>query len=145
MRISWRGLAFAPIPVPLLVAALFMASVSSRSPFVAFLVFLLIGGAISYGATLFMLLPSLFVLERFRRPTTPNMAALGAVLGTVVGFGLTFIMHRASGADSGPPDTGYLEWLLTDDSWMFLLFAAACGVVNSLLYHLLARDRTEPA
>lgn len=140
MRISWRALLLAPLPVPLLAAGLFMALVGGgRTPLVGFVAYSLIGGAISYGATMFVLIPAVLVLQRLVTLTSRSMSLLGAGLGLVPGVGLTTIMHQASGQDSGPPADSYFQWLASDESGaLFILFCMACGTINSLLYHLLA-------
>ncbi|MBL8487087.1 MAG: hypothetical protein JNK22_08380 [Rhodocyclaceae bacterium] len=141
MRVSWLGLLFAPLPVPLLVAGFLMATLGSgQAPFTGFATLFLIGGALSYGATLFLLMPAVLVLQRLTTLTSRAMILVGAGLGLVAGAGITRIMHQASGPDSGPPETGFFEWMAADDSGaLYILFCMACGTVNALLYHLLAR------
>jgi hypothetical protein len=113
MRFSWTGLLLAPLLVPLLFCALMLALLQpGGSAALMFLILLIPSCIISYGTTIFLFLPSLFLLS-LRRPLTGlNTCLLGLVLGAVVFVPVTLLEWKSSGADSGPPVESFLAFLL---------------------------------
>ena len=139
MHFSWKALILAPLTIPLILSALFTIASPGKNPAAGFLFFLTLGCALSYGITIFLFLPCLFVISRF----TPLTASLTGVVGTVLGllaYGpIIWVSYGASGDDSGPPTITFLEYLRRHafewDFW-FLLVA---GLVTAMLYWFLAR------
>lgn len=112
VRFSWSGLLLAPLLVPLLASAALQASFGGARPVLSFLVLLVPGCVISYGTTIFLFLPCLFVLSRCRQLTGLSVCLLGLGLGAAVHVPVTLLAWGASGPDSGPP---------TESFWRFFL------------------------
>ena len=70
---------------------------------------------VSYGATIFLFLPSLYLLSARRPMTAFKVCLLGFVLGAVVIVPLTVMAWASSGPDSGPPTENlvvfFLRWV----------------------------------
>jgi hypothetical protein len=81
MRFSWTGLILAPLPLPLIFSILFW---NASAPILSFLFPMILGSVISYGTTMFLFLPALFLLSVCRPLTTLNVCLLGLVLGAAV-------------------------------------------------------------
>jgi hypothetical protein len=110
MRFSWIGLILAPLLVPLVVCAVMLSSLqTSGSLPLLFLILLVPSCVVSYGTTIFLFLPSLFLLSLWRPMTGLKACLPGLVLGAVVFVPL-------SGPDSGPPAESF---------WVFFLRWAA--------------------
>ena len=67
MRFSWTGLILAPLLVPVLVSAAWLSSFEAGSPVLLFLLLLAFGCIVSYGTTIFLFLPCLFLLSSCRQ------------------------------------------------------------------------------
>jgi hypothetical protein len=138
MQFSWRGLILAPLLVPAIFAGLMAAGFDNASPVGAFLFVMVLGCIISYGSTIFLLLPAMYLLSLWRPLTGPNVCLLGLVLGAMVFVPVTLIEWKASGPDSGPPTENPLVFMRrfgTDP--MTVLFPVA-GLVTAALYWWLA-------
>jgi hypothetical protein len=85
MRFSWTGLILAPLLVPVMFSVIGAAMLSSPqeggNPVLGFLVLLIPGCIVSYGATIFLFLPYLFLLSLWS-PVTAFRACL--VLGALL-------------------------------------------------------------
>ena len=57
---------------------------SPSAPILSFLLPMILGCVISYGTTMLLFLPALFLLSVWRPPTTLNVCLLGLVLGAAV-------------------------------------------------------------
>src|SRR5215471_4569017 len=112
MRFSWTGLVLAPLLVPMVFSMVGAAMLSSPqeggNPALGFLVLLIPGCVISYGATIFLLLPSLFLLSLWRPVTAFRACLVGLLLGAFVFVPLTWLEWKSSGPDSGPPAENFL-------------------------------------
>jgi len=88
LRFSWTGLILAPLLVPMVFSMIGAAMLSSPqeggNPALGFLVLLIPGCVISYGATIFLLLPSLFLLSLWRPVTAFRACLVGLLLGAPV-------------------------------------------------------------
>jgi hypothetical protein len=115
MQFSWTGIVIAPLLVPLVFSTAMAGSFGGQDVLVPFLVLLIPGVIISYGSTIGLLLPSLFVLSSCRRMTTFTVCLLGAVLGFTVFIAITLVAWASSGPDSGPPTETLGEFL---SHWM---------------------------
>jgi hypothetical protein len=137
MPFSWRAALLAPLLVPFLIAA-FMALAMGRNELLGFLAIFVVAGMLSYGATVLLLIPCLFVASRFTRPTVWLAALLGMALGLLMYFPISWPMYLATGVDSGPPPDSYVHYLCHDiltGSWPFL----AAGTMTAVLYWFLAK------
>lgn len=138
MRFSWKALFLAPLAIPALYSVAFEVANPGRSPILAVLLLGILGAAVSYGATVFLLLPALFVLSRFRPLTAFLTGLAGFVLGGVAWVPVTWQAYCASGVDSGPPEGTFAQYLwrqgLGIDFWAFLL----AGFVTAVVYWFLS-------
>jgi hypothetical protein len=147
MRFSWTGLILAPLLVPLMLSATLLSFFQGDRPVLLFLILLVPSCVVSYGTTIFLFLPSLFLLSVWRPMTGLKACLLGLVLGPVVFVPLTLLEWKSSGPDSGPP---------TESFWVFFLRWAAdpmtaiypmAGLVTAGLYWWLGtwrRDSRSP-
>ena len=83
MRFSWTGLMLAPLLVPLMFCAVVSPLLTNGWVPLAFLVLLVPSCVVSYGTTIFLFLPSLFLLSLWRPMTGLKVCLLGLVLGAV--------------------------------------------------------------
>jgi hypothetical protein len=134
MRFSWTGLILAPLLVPLIFSAVMLGFLQTSGSVLPFLILLVPSCIVSYGTTIFLFLPALFLLSLRRPMTGLKVCLLGLVLGAVVFVPLTLLEWQSSGPDSGPP---------TESFWVFLLRWAAdpmtaiypfAGLVTARLY-----------
>ena len=145
MRFSWTGLILAPLLVPLMISMIGAAMLSSPqeggNPALGFLVLLIPGCVISYGATIFLLLPSLFLLSLWRPVTAFRACLVGLLLGALVFVPLTWLEWKSSGPDSGPPTENFLvffvRWTADPLTAMFPL----AGLITAGLYWWLVTQR----
>ena len=137
-RPPWKAMIVAPLPIPILFSATF-GKEASRSPVLAFLFFLVFTSLFSYAVTLFLLLPTLFIVA-WITPLTARAAGLaGAALGLMLYFPVAWIMYNSTGVDSGPPTGTFLQYLERDFfDWLLWLFLAA-GSITAMLFWFLAR------
>ena len=146
MRFSWKAILFAPLAVPLFTGSVFTASTRGE-PVFTFLFFFGLAAVFSYGATVCVLLPCLFLLSRFKTLTAWVTGFVGIMLGLAIYFPMAWVSHRASGDNSGPPTDTFFEYLWRKglaEGWML----PAAGLVTALLYWFLSAPRkpkAEPA
>ena len=141
MRFSWKAILLALLLVPL-IAALILATAPSQNRFLAFLFFFALGCVLSYGASVVLFLPCLFVLSRFTRLTAWLTGLVGMVLGMAVYVPLGWQSYLATGDNSGPPPGSFAQYLWRDswsERWLFYLG----GLVTATVYWLLARPPAE--
>jgi hypothetical protein len=67
---------------------------------------------VSYGATIFLFLPALYLLSAWRPMTGLTVCLPGLVLGTAVFVPLTLMEWKSSGPDSGPPTENFLAFFV---------------------------------
>jgi hypothetical protein len=132
MRFSWLGLIVAPLLVPTVFSATF-GSLQDHSV-LAFLIVMVPACIVSYGATIFLLLPCLYLLSLWRPMTCFKVCLLGLVLGGAAYVPLTLKAWESSGPDSGPPTESFLAFFV---NWVFdpwsALFPLA-GLITAGLY-----------
>ncbi len=138
MKFSCNALALAPLPVPLAIALVLAATMGGGNRFAGFVFFLVAGLLISYGASLALLLPALYLLPERATTTALRMAVLGAMLGELAFLPLAWIAWRTSGPDSGPPQDGFAEHLLRDIADPVTLAFPLAGMATAVLYRRLA-------
>ena len=140
MRFSWRALILAPIVVPLVYCALFVAvGGGGPMPVGSFLLFFLPAVVLSYGVTVLAFLPVLFILSKFSRPTAILACVTGAALGFIAWLPVSFFMWKSSGPDSGPPITPWLEDFLYDLGDPLIWSFPVAGLVTASIFWVLAR------
>ena len=134
MRFSWTGLILAPLLVPLVYCTAMLGFLLTGNSALLFLILLVASCVVSYGTTIFLFLPALFLLSLWRPMTGLKVCLLGLVLGALVFVPLTLLEWKSSGPDSGPP---------VESFWVFLLRWAAdpmtaiyplAGLVTAGLY-----------
>ena len=139
MRFSWHALVWAPMFTPLVVAALFSVGVNSvKAGVTAFVVLLVFGYGVSFASTAGLLLPALCVLSRFTRLAVWKSGLAGLLLSVIPYLAIAFLMWSSSGADSGPPDTPFRDFLLNDWNNFILWSCLAAGVITGVAFMLLA-------
>src|SRR5258708_1758861 len=108
MRFTWTGLILAPLLVPVLFSAAFVSFSQGAWPVLGFLILLVPGCIVSYGTTIFLFLPCLFLLSLWRPMTGFKVCLLGLALGAAVFVPRTLMEWKSSGPDSGPPIESFL-------------------------------------
>jgi hypothetical protein len=143
MRFSWTGLILAPSLVPTIFSAAVLSFQESNSAllFVGFLVLMVPSCIISYCTTIFLFLPSMYLLSLWRPMTGLKVCLLGLALGTLMFVPLTWIDWKSSGADSGPPTESFLAFFLRWAADPFTAIYPLAGLMTSGLYWLLATGR----
>jgi hypothetical protein len=131
MRISWTGLLLAPLLVPLLFSAVF---VSTSNPVISFVILMISSCIVSYGTTMFLFVPALFLLSLWRPLTALNVCLLGLVLGAAVFVPVTLMAWKGSGPDSGPPTENFLVFFVRWAADPFTAFFPLAGLVTAGLY-----------
>ena len=135
MRFSWNGLILAPLPVPLIASVVLAPLLNGDGPVVLpFLILMIPACMVSYGTTVFLFLPALFLLSLLRPVTGWMACALGFVLGLAVIVPVTLLAWKSSGPDSGPPTESLLTFFPRWAGDPFMLFFPAAGLVTAALY-----------
>jgi hypothetical protein len=102
MRFSWSGLFLAPLLVPIIACAVMAPLLRGEGPVIlTFAILFIPACVISYGSTLFLFLPSLFLLSLSRPVTTWMACMLGLVLGAAVFVPVTLLAWATSGRTPG--------------------------------------------
>ena len=136
MHFSWTGFWVAPLLVPV-VGSLVMAPLMSGegAPVVLpFFILLIPACMISYGTTVFLFLPALFVLSLLMRMTGWMVCALGFAIGAAMIVPMTVMMWGSSGPDSGPPTENLLTFFMRWATDPFMLLFPLAGLVTAALY-----------
>ena len=143
MRFSWTGLILAPLFAPLVFCAV-MGPLLTDGSVLALLIMLVPSCVVSYGTTIFLFLPALFLLSSRWPPMTGlKSCLLGLVLGAVVYVPLTLMLWKGSGPDSGPPTESFwvlfLRWAADPTTAIFPM----AGLMTAGLYWWLAMRRRD--
>lgn len=142
MRFSWTALILAPLLVPAVYSGAMVGLMDSRSAMV-FLILMIVGCIISYGTTIFLFLPSLYLLSRWRPMTGLTVCLLGLVLGMLVIVPMTAMEWKASGPDSGPPTENFLTFFVRFAADPFSAIFPVAGLMTSGFYWWLATRRAD--
>ena len=135
MHFSWRGLLLAPLPVPLVACAVLAPLMHGEGSAVLPFFYLLIPACvISYGTTIVLFLPALFVLSLARPVTGWMVCLLGFLLGAAILVPLIVMSWASSGPDSGPPTENLLTFAMRWASDPFLLVFPVAGLITAALY-----------
>lgn len=138
---DWLALLLAPAIVPALGSLALVITSPGSDPLSGFLFWFAVSCVVSYGATLALLLPALHLAARFAAPGIFASGLLGAALGGAVYLPLVWVMYKASGLDSGPPEGSFIDYLLRDLGDPFTLFFPVAGFVTAALYRGIAARR----
>src|SRR5664279_6354205 len=133
MRFSWTGLILAPL-LPAMFSAALMGIFQADRPVLAFLILLIPGCIVSYGTTIFLYLPCLFLLSLWRPMTGFKVCLLGVVLGAAVVVPLTWMDWKSSGADSGPQTKSFLDFFVRWVADPFMAIYPLAGLITAGLY-----------
>jgi hypothetical protein len=149
MRFSWTGLILAPLLVPTIFSGAMLSFQENNGAllFVGFLVLMVPSCIISYCTTIFLFLPSMYLLSLWRPMTGLKVCLLGLALGTQMFVPLTWIDWKSSGTDSGPPTESFLAFFLRWAADPFTAIYPLAGLMTSGLYWWLAtwrRGRPSP-
>jgi hypothetical protein len=139
MRFSWSAIAIAPLAVPVL-AGLILAASPGGSLVSNFLFFFVLTAVLSYGASLLVLLPCLYLVSRFKALNVWLTAAMGAALGLLVYVPAGWISYQSTGPNSGPPTESFLSYLSRNGAVEAALFLGG-GLITALAFWFLARPR----
>jgi hypothetical protein len=142
MKISRRGLLLAPLPMPIIFSLMFEISAPGQNPILSVLFFSAFGSVVSYGITICLFVPLLYLVSKFTSLTAIVTSLVGMVVGFIVYFPVAWQMYISSGVDSGPPQGTFKEYLLRQGfQWDFwaLLFA---GMVTAFLYWYISKRST---
>jgi hypothetical protein len=140
MRFSWGSLILAPLLVPVICSAI-MSTLMGGDPLLTFLIMLVLGCIVSYGATVFLFLPCLFLLSLTQQMTGFKVCVLGLVLGAAMFVPLTLIAWGSSGADSGPPTESFLVFVLRWAADPITALFPLAGLITAGLYWWLEKRR----
>jgi len=133
MRFSWTGLLVAPLLVPAIGAA-FMGALLGNHPVFTFLLLLAGGSIVSYGVSIFLFLPCLFLFSRWRPLTGFNVCLLGLVLGAAAFVPVTWFEWKSSGSDSGPPTESFLTFLVRWSADPLTAIYPLAGLITAAFY-----------
>jgi len=148
MRFTWTGLILAPLLVPVLFSAAFASLSEVKWPALAFLIMLVPGCIVSYGTTIVLFLPCLFLLSLWRPMTGFRVCLLGLALGAAVFVPMTWLDWTSSGTDSGPPTESFLKFFVRWAADPFTAIFPLAGLITAGLYWWLGtwrRGRSIPA
>jgi hypothetical protein len=136
MHFSWRGLFLAPLLVPIIACAAMTPSLKGdEAPFVlTFLVLLIPACVISYGATLFLFLPALFLLSLLMRVRRWMAWFLGLVLGAAMFLPVAKLAWATGGPNSGPMEEDFWVFFAGWLTEPFMLFYPGGGLMTAALY-----------
>jgi hypothetical protein len=142
MRFSWTGLILAPLLVPVIFSAAMLSFLHGDSPLLMFLILMVPSCLVSYGATIFLFLPSLFLVSVRWPMTAFKVCLLGLVLGAVVIVPLTLMAWTSSGPDSGPPTESFVVFFLRWATDPMMTLCPLAGLVTAGLYWWLGTWRS---
>jgi hypothetical protein len=140
MRFSWTGLMLAPLLVPTIFSAV-VSSLQDGNAALGFLILMVPSCIISYCTTIFLFLPSLYLLSFWRPMTGLKVCLLGLVLGILVFVPLTWMEWKSSGPDSGPPTESFLTFFVRWAADPFTAIYPLAGLMTSAAYWWLATRR----
>jgi hypothetical protein len=134
MRFTWTGLILAPLLVPAMFSATFVSLSGGSWPLVGFLILLVPGCIVSYGTTIFLFLPCLFLLSLWRPMTGFRVCLLGFVLGAAVFVPVTLMEWKSSGPDSGPPTESFFTFFVRWTADPLTAVYPLAGLITAGLY-----------
>jgi hypothetical protein len=148
MRFTWTGLILAPLLGPVLFSAALPGLLGGDRPVLGFLILLVPACIVSYGVTIVLFLPCLFLLSLWWPLTGFTVCLLGLVLGAAVFVPLTWMDWTSSGPDSGPPTESFFSFFVRWAADPFNAIYLLAGLITAGLYWWLVtrpRGRSIPA
>jgi len=134
MRFTWTGLILAPLLLPVMFSAASLGLFDASQPIVMSLVLLAASCIVSYGTTIFLFLPCLFLLSMRRPLTGLKVCLLGFVLGAAALVPLTLVAWKGSGPDSGPPTENFFVFFARWVADPLTAIFPVAGLVTAGLY-----------
>jgi hypothetical protein len=143
MKFSSKALLLAPLLVPFIYSALFVLASPGKKPFLAFLIFFLLGSFFSYCATIFLFLPCLYLFSRFLKLSTYLVGITGFLMGGISFIPFAWLSYRTSGEDSGPPEGTFAAslWMQLHDPF-FWAFPIG-GLITAMVYRYFCSKKKE--
>ena len=153
MRFSWTGLMLAPLLAPLIFSATVIVLVfggwlegslgeSLSDSLQAFLTMLVLSCIVSYGSTIFVFLPCLFLLSLERQMTGFKVCLLGLVLGAMEFILLTLILWGSHDPDFPRRLSFFVFFRLWAAHNPITALFPIGGLITAGLYWWLGRRRT---
>lgn len=140
MRFSWTGLILAPLLVPAIFSTTMVMLVVSEGSLTAFLTMLVVSCVVSYGTTIFVFLPCLFLLSSEREMSGLKVCLLGSMLGTLAPVSLALISWGSIDPDAGFQINFFVFFLRFAAGPVTPLFPLA-GLITAGLYWWLGAQR----
>jgi hypothetical protein len=103
---------------------------------------------VSYGATIFLFLPCLFLLSLWTPVTAFRACLVGLLLGELLFVPLTWLEWKSSGPDSGPPTENFLVFFVRWAADPMTAVFPLAGLITAGLYWWLVtqhRGRSIPS
>ncbi|WP_159005326.1 hypothetical protein [Bradyrhizobium sp. S69] len=142
MRFSWIGLILAPLFVPVIFGAT-MLTLGEGDVLPASLAVLVVGCIVSYGSTILLFLPCLFLLSLEQQMTGFKVCLLGLALGAVEFVSLTLIAWGSRSPDL--PIKNYFVYLRLWAADPVTALLPLAGLTTAGLYWWLGKQRTAPS
>jgi hypothetical protein len=140
---SWPALILSALVVPAPIGLVF--ALGTLQPLFAFWLFTGCGFVVTLAILALVLLPALWLLSWVTPIKGWHATLLGGLIAIPVFVFWDYTEWGASGVDSGPPDTTYVQWMAK--SWFtWEPFTILCfGLVSGAAYHYLATRKKGPA
>jgi hypothetical protein len=140
MRFTWTGLIVAPLLLPVILSAAISPFLGDH-PVLGFFILLIPASIVSYGTTIFLFLPCLFLLSLWRPLTGFKVCLLGLVLGAAVFVPVTWMEWTSSGTDSGPPTESFPSFFIRWTADPLTAVYPLAGLITAGLYWWLGTRR----
>jgi len=144
MKFSWKALVVAPAVVPFIISTLMVIANHGKSLLASFAFLFVLSSMISYGTTIFVFLPCLYLLSKFTTLRYSWGCLLGIVIGVAILLPVDWVCYQTSGMDSGPPQSTFYEYLWRNwwdpVDWVF----PVGGLVTALVYWFLVNRFCRP-
>ncbi len=100
----------------------------------------------SYGATIVIGAPVVFLASRWMRVNALVVLGAGALAGAIAYLPLAWFMYQTSGNNSGPPDPitplQFLHWAFADGAALFSV-CIFVGLITATIFYFLSGLRTK--
>ena len=141
MRFSWIALIVAPLLVPLLFSVTMVSFSESGNPLVMFLFLMIAGCVISYGTTVFLFLPTLYLLSRWRPLTGLNVCLHGPRAGHAGVRAADMDRLEEQRRGFGPPTESFPAFFLRWAADPFNAIYPVAGLMTAGFYWWLVTSR----
>ena len=140
MRFNWTALLLAPLLVRVLFSAA-LGPLLGEWTVLGFLFLLIPSCIVSYGTTIFLFLPCLFLLSLWRPLTASRVCVLGLALGAAVFVPVTLMEWKSSGPDSGPPVESFFSFFVRWAADPLTAIYPVAGLITATAYWWLATQQ----